>query len=92
MVSADGNKFEKNLQFEIKLHNCLRNKGVCILENLAKYEKKLGVESTDKEIFVMNEMVDSSKYISLSELIQNVGGLLRIPFLTKTNAVSYIIK
>lgn len=92
MVSADGNKFEKNLQFEIKLHNCLKNKGVSIVENLAKYEKKLGVESTDKEIFVINEMVDSSEFISLSELIHNVGGLLRIPFLTKTNAVSYIIK
>ena len=51
-----------------------------------------GMESSDKNIIVINERVDENSSISMLNLINENGGLLRIPFLTKTNAVIYLIK
>lgn len=63
-----------------------------MFRNFGFYEKRIGIDTSDKEIYVINEHVDPSKYISFSELIYNNGGILRVPYLTKTNAVTYLIK
>ena len=52
----------------------------------------MGIEAADKELYVINEAVDPNKYISMAQLIADNGGLMRIPFLTKTNAVTPLIK
>lgn len=54
-------------------------------------EKKIGIDISDKEIYVYKEKINPDKYVSFAELIYNNGGLLRIPFLTKTNAVTYLM-
>ena len=38
----------------------------------------------DKDIYVVNEKLDQNKFLSLFELIETYGGLLRIPFLLRT--------
>jgi hypothetical protein len=63
-----------------------------MFKNLAIFEKRIGIEASDKEIYVINESIDMNKYTSLADLITENGGLLRIPFLTKTNAITFIIK
>lgn len=63
-----------------------------MFKNFGVFEKKIGIETTDKEVYVVNEAVDPLKFISLADLISENGGLLRIPFLTKTNAITYLIK
>ena len=62
-----------------------------MIKNLGKNEKRIGIEASDKEISVINEHIPDN-YINLAELIRDNGGLLRIPFLVKTNAVTYLIK
>lgn len=63
-----------------------------MIKNLCFFEKRIGVEVTDKEIYVINEKPDPNKYINLAQLVQTNGGLLRIPFLAKSNGLIYIIK
>lgn len=63
-----------------------------MFKNIGFYEKRIGIDTQDKEIYVINEAVDPNKYLSFSDLIYNNGGILRVPFLTKTNAVTYLIK
>ena len=45
-----------------------------------------------KEIYVLNEKPLKSEYINLGDLIEKNGGLLRIPFLCKSQGLIYIIK
>ncbi len=62
----------------------LRNFGLC--------EKRIGVEVTDKEIYVLNQKPSKKEYINLGKLIKKNGGLLRIPFLCESQALIYIIR
>jgi hypothetical protein len=55
-----------------------------MIKNLCLFEKRIGVEANDKEIYVLNELPSPKKYINLDDLIKQNGGLLRIPFLCKT--------
>jgi len=92
LVCTDGNQFYRHLDFEMKLHNILMHKGDYAFKYLAKYEKKVGLDSSEKDVYLINESIDLTKWISLKDLIKENGGLLRIPFLTRTKAVIYIIK
>lgn len=92
IVCSDGNQFYKHLDFEIKLQSMLASRGDYIFKNLSKYEKKVGLDSSEKDVYLLNEFIDDTKWISLKDLIRENGGLLRIPFLTRTKAVIYIIK
>ena len=40
-----------------------------MLKNLCVFEKRIGVEITDKEIYVINEKPDEKKYINLAQLV-----------------------
>jgi len=37
-----------------------------MIKNLCFFEKRIGVEVTDKEIYVINEKPDPNKYINLA--------------------------
>ena len=92
IVCADGNQFYKHLEFELKIQSILASRGDYVFKNIAKYEKKVGLDTSEKDIYLLNDFVDDKKWICLAELIKENGGLLRIPFLTRTKAVVYIIK
>lgn len=83
--------FGKSVSFSNNSSNSNNNCGI-IFKNLATYEKRIGIEASDKELYVINEAVDLENFKSLAQLISENGGLLRIPFLTKTNAVTTIVK
>jgi hypothetical protein len=83
-ICNDGNSFEYHLKKELKIHNFLQEKEDFMFKNLCLFEKRIGVEVTDKEIYVLNEQPKDDEYINLGDLIEKNGGLLRIPFLCKS--------
>ncbi|EAR94381.2 EF hand protein (macronuclear) [Tetrahymena thermophila SB210] len=89
---ADGNNFVKILDFELKLHNVLQNKYSFMFKNIGVFLKRVGHELGDIEYMVMNEAIDPAEYISLYDLIQQNGGLFRIPVLVKLRSVTYLLK
>lgn len=91
-ICVDGNKFEEALDFELKLQSFLSEKFRVFLPNEGSYEKRIGVGQGDKELYVLSEKRNPEDFISLKELIEQNGGLLRIPFLVKTNAITFILK
>ena len=63
-----------------------------MIRNLCLYEKKIGLEETDKDIFVLNKKPNARVYVNMGKLIEKNGGLLKIPFLCKSHGLIYIIK
>jgi hypothetical protein len=63
-----------------------------IFPNVGKFEKKIGLAASDKEIYVVNEMVDSDQWISLEEFVERNGGILNIPLFYHTDAPLFIIR
>ena len=92
IVCTDGNQFWKHLDFELKVHNYLAEKTDFLFKNLAKYEKRVGLDSAEKDCYIINEYIDETKWISLLDLILQNGGLLRVPFLARTKACIFIVK
>lgn len=76
----------------MRVSKVIADSGDYMFQNYAKFEKRVGLEASEKEIYVINEYIDPAKWISLEDLIMQNGGLLRIPFLTRTKASIYIIK
>lgn len=91
-VCADGNPFSKILDFELKLHTILQNKYDFMIRNLGVFIKRVGHEVGDIEYLVMNEAIDPAEYISLLDLIQQNGGLFRVPVLVKLRSVTFLLK
>lgn len=89
---ADGNQFLTHLEFELKIHKMASEKGDYFFKTFAKFEKKVGLEVTEKDVYLLNEYIDPTKWISIEELMLQNGGLLRIPFLTRTKATIFILK
>jgi hypothetical protein len=40
-----------------------------IFPNVGKFEKKIGLSASDKEIYVVNETIDETEWISLEEFV-----------------------
>ena len=40
-----------------------------MFNNIAKYEKRVGLDSSEKDCFVVNENIDEEKWITLKDLI-----------------------
>lgn len=59
--------------------------------NIGKYEKKLGLEADDKEVYIIDEAIDKDEWISLEDFVLNNGGLLNIPLFYKSEAPLFII-
>lgn len=103
-VSADGKAYKKHLQLELQVHRYLmgaqfEDEGseldptkMDIFANIGKFEKKIGLAASDKEIYVVNEHVDSDEWIGLGEFVQRNGGILNIPLFYHTDAPLFIIR
>jgi hypothetical protein len=63
-----------------------------IFPNIGKFEKKIGLSSSDKEIHVINELVDTNEWINMDEFVFNNGGILNIPLFFHTDAPLFIIR
>lgn len=63
-----------------------------IFQNIGKFEKKIGLAANDKEIYVINELIDSDEWISLEDFVTENGGILNIPVFYNTNAPLFIIR
>jgi hypothetical protein len=65
-VSADGKAYSAHVQLELQVHRYLMGarydddegldpENMSIFHNFGKFEKKVGLAASDKEIFVVNE-------------------------------------
>lgn len=63
-----------------------------IFANVGKFEKKIGLAASDKEIYVVNEHIDRDHWISLDEFVERNGGILNIPLFYHTDAPLFIIR
>lgn len=63
-----------------------------IFSNIGKFEKKIGLAASDKEIYVINESINEDEWISLDDFVEKNGGILNIPLFYHTDAPLYIIR
>lgn len=63
-----------------------------MFENIGIMEKQVGYNPLDKDIYVINEWIEESKFISLEELRKKNGGLLRIGVVNYSGTVVNIVK
>lgn len=70
----------------------LQELGDYCFKNYGKYEKKLGLEIEDKEVYTISEPIDPELWISFEEFVHNNGGLMNIPLFFRSEAPLYIIR
>lgn len=63
-----------------------------VFPNIGKFEKKIGLAASDKEIYVINELIDEEEWISIDEFVERNGGILNIPLFYHTDAPLFIIR
>ena len=63
-----------------------------VFANIGKFEKKIGLAASDKEIYVVNEHIDKEEWIGLDEFVERNGGILNIPLFYHTDAPLFIIR
>lgn len=63
-----------------------------VFPNFGKFEKKIGLAASDKEIFVVNELVNEDEWINLDDFVTKNGGILNIPLFYHTDAPLFIIR
>lgn len=68
-VSQDGKSYDKHLDMEIRIRWMLSEQGDYCFKNIGKYEKKLGLEADDKEVYAIDEAIDKDEWISLEEFV-----------------------
>lgn len=91
MAMRNGKFYEEHLRFEIQLHRLLREEHPDKFTKIyGVYEKQIGVEADDKDLIVFHEVL-SDEWVTFSAFISSTGGLLRIPFLMASNAISKVI-
>ena len=54
---------------EIRIRRMLSEQGDYCFKNIGKYEKKLGLEADDKEVYAIDEAIDKDEWISLEEFV-----------------------
>lgn len=101
-VSADGKAYKKHLQLELQVHRYLMGAQfedealdplkMDVFQNVGKFEKKIGLAASDKEIYVVNEHVDRDQWVCLEEFVERNGGILNIPLFYHTDAPLFIIR
>ena len=87
-----GKFFEEHLKFEITAHTNLHKYHPDIFSKIyGVYEKNVGIEKDDKELLVFHEVL-SEDWVSFENFINSTGGMIRIPYLMTSNAVSKVAK
>jgi hypothetical protein len=59
---------------------------------VGKFEKKIGLAASDKEVYVVNELINEDEWISLDDFVEKNGGILNIPLFYHTDAPLFIIR
>lgn len=70
----------------------VKEENMDIFANLGKFEKKIGLAASDKEVYVINEVVNEEEWISLEDFVERNGGILNIPLFYHTDAPLFIIR
>ena len=65
---------------------------MAVFSNFGKFEKKIGLAANDKEIFVVNELINEDNWINLEDFVTKNGGILNIPLFYHTDAPLFIIR
>jgi len=85
-----GARFEE--EDEMDNPNAFADEDLDIFPNLGKFEKKVGLSVSDKEVYVINKQIDEDKWINLDDFVVKNGGILNIPLFYHTEAPLYIIR
>lgn len=104
-VSLDGKIYKKHLAIETQLHRYLMGARfedqeiedldedkMEIFPNLGRFEKRVGQLKSEKEVYVVNYLVNEEEWINLDDFVHKNGGLLNIPIFYHTSAPLYIIR
>mgnify|MGYP001392223882 CR=1 FL=1 len=70
----------------------VKEENMDIFANLGKFEKKIGLAASDKEVYVINEVVNEEEWISLEDFVERNGGILNIPLFYHTDAPLFTIR
>jgi len=82
-VSLDGKVFKRHLALELQVHrylmgaryeedenlDMLDEESMDIFANLGKFEKKIGLSVAEKEVYVVNRLVDDDEWICLDDFV-----------------------
>lgn len=63
-----------------------------IFANIGKFEKKIGLNVNEKEIYVVNKAVNEDEWICMDDFVTKNGGVLNIPLFYHTDAPLFIIR
>lgn len=86
----NGKFYEEHLKYELTLHsNLAKVYPESFTSVYGVYEKAVGIEKDDKELLVFHEIL-SDEWVNFENFINSTGGLVRIPFLMTSNAVSKV--
>lgn len=90
---ADGKFFEEHLEWQMKLQAMLSSgpyeELFCKVH--AKYERKVGLDPRDIELYVFEESLDRN-WVNFQDLINSTGGLIRMPFLMTGQNIMHVIR
>lgn len=88
-VSLDGTTLENHLNFRLRTQLQLQSRIKGMTKCKAIYERRVGTEVSDKELYLMYELPPGP---SLRDMLQQNGGLLKIPLLYQSKASVYVWK
>lgn len=88
-ISADGVTLEKHMEFELRFQLLLQDLAKNVIKCKGKFEKKVGLEANDKEMYIFYEEISG---ISIRDLVMNNGGLFNIPLLYNSRTSVYIAR
>jgi Ca2+-binding EF-hand superfamily protein/serine/threonine protein kinase len=88
-VSLDGASLEHHLNHRLRVQALLQPRLRHMTKCIGTYERRVGVEPSEKELYLMYELPPG---LSLQEMLQQNGGLLKIPLLYQSKASVYVWK
>jgi hypothetical protein len=66
----DNDEFmEESEDEDLKKQKNVKEANMDIFPNIGKFEKKIGLSATDKEIWVVNKAVDTDEWICLDDFV-----------------------
>ena len=96
-ISNDSQNLLNHIEYSLKVNQYLQK--ICegnsfpLLKNYGIYVKEIIIDKKlEEDIYIINEKIDNTKYISLYSLIKSNGGLLNIPELINTDMAFYILR
>jgi hypothetical protein len=63
-----------------------------IFGTLGKFEKKVEAGTNDTDVYIINKVIDSNKWVCFDEFVHQNGGLLNVPMLYHTDAPLFVIR